>query len=374
MVDRRRRPARAAWMVAIAVLTGCQGLPDLSGASSAEVAQTLVDTRRVPGISFAVLVHGEVISSGAVGVADMETGEVVRRDTLFEGGSLTKPVIATIAMRLFEAGVFDLDEPVARTVKAPRIRDRVTYARVTPRHLLAHTSGLRNWSGDPLDDARRNVLEFKFQPGQRFSYSGEGYGILQQFLEQKSGRSMEDLSRELFEELGMSRTTLVGASSPRRTARGHWGRSPSRAARRIDHPIAALSLLSNAEDYVRLLRYEAGGSALSSETLAEFRKRQVTIERSDAPHDSYTLGWSLGWGVLERPDGAFYFQWGDNGPFRAFAAFSESSANGIVYFANGSDGLLYANEFARPALGDLSPAIAWFSRPALEWVRRIIRH
>lgn len=361
-------------MVAAAVLTGCQGLPDLSGASSAEVAQTLVDTRRVPGISFAVLMHGEVISSGAVGVADAETGEAVRRDTLFEGASLTKPVIATIAMRLFEAGVFDLEEPVAQTVKAPRIRDRVTYASVTPRHLLAHTSGLPNWSGDPLDDGRRNVLKFKFQPGQRFSYSGEGYGILQEFLEQKSGRSMEELSRELFEELGMSRTTLVGASSPRRAARGHWGRSPSREARRIDHPIAALSLLTNAEDYVRLLRYEAGGSALSPETLAEFRKRQVTIERSDATHNPYTLGWSLGWGVLERPDGAIYFQWGDNGPFRAFAAFSQSSANGIVYFANGSDGLLYVNEFARPALGDLSPAIAWFSRPALEWARRIIRY
>lgn len=364
----------AAWLVAAFVLSGCQGLPDLSGASSAEIAKALVDARRVPGISFAVLMDGEVVSSGALGVADLETGEPVRPDTLFEGASLTKPVVATLAMRLFEVGAFDLDESVAQVVMAPRIRDRATYASVTPRHLLAHTSGLPNWSGDPLDLERGNVLEFKFPPGQGFSYSGEGYGILGEFLEKKSGRSLENLSRELFDELGMSCTTLAGASSQGSVARGHWGRSPSREARRTEHPIAALSLLTHAEDYARLLRYAAVGNTFSPETLAEFRKRQVTIESSDAPRSSYNLGWSLGWGVLERSDGVIYFQWGDNGPFRAFAAFSQSTANGIVYFANGSDGLLYADELAQPVLGDLSPATAWFSRPGLEWVRRIIRY
>lgn len=361
-------------MLLLAALVGCQGPPGFAGSSSIDVARALVDTRRVPSISIATLVQAEVVSSGAFGVADLETGEAVRSDTLFEGASLTKPVVATIAMRLFQAGVFDLDEPVAKIVKAPRIRDRARYAKVSPRHLLAHTTGLPNWSGNPLDFARRNVLEFKFAPGQGFSYSGEGYGILQEFLEKKSGRSLEVLSRELFDELGMSSSTLVGAGSWGSTARGHWGRSPSREARRTDRPIAAMSLLTHAEDYARLLRYQTNRSAFSPDVLAEFRRRHVTIESSDAPDDPYTLGWSLGWGLVERPDGAVYFQWGDNGPFRALAAFSPESRNGIVYLVNGSSGLRYANALARPTLGDLSPATEWFTHPSLEWLRRIIRY
>ena len=373
-MDRGFRPACSALIVAAALLVGCQEPLALGGASSLEVAEALVATKRVPGFSYAVLIHGEVSSSGDLGVADLKTGETLRSDMLFEAASLTKPVIAAIAMRLFEAGVYDLDESVSSVVEAPRVRDRTVYALVTPRHLLSHSSGLPNWSGNPLHFERRNALKFKFQPGQGFSYSGEGYGLLLEFLERKSGRSMEDLSRELFEELGMSHTTLVGANGLGVVVRGHWGRSPSRKARRFDRPIAAFSLLTNAQDYVRFLRYEASGSALSPETVAEFRKRHVTIEDSDAPDDIYTLGWSLGWGVLERPESVVYFQWGDNGPFRALAAFSRSRGDGIVYFANGSNGLIDANAFVRPVLGDMSPAIEWFNHPVLEVVRKIIRY
>lgn len=368
---------RRVLLVLLAVVaTGCPDPPDLDGSSTAEVAQALVDTGRLPGISFAVLRQGEIVSSGSLGIADLETGEAVGPETLFEGASLTKPVVATIAMRLYDEGSFDLDEPVARTVPAPRIRDRATFAKVTPRHLLSHTSGLPNWSGDPLDLDRRDELEFAFQPGHDFAYSGEGYDILQEFLERRSGRSLAALSRELFDELGMSHSTLVGASARGSVARGHWGRSPSRPARRLDRPVAALSMLTTAPDYVRLLRYVAEGSDFSPETLRAFRAPQVVIEESEGTQGEegpITLGWSLGWGVLAGPGGTVYFQWGDNGAFRAFAAFDPKRIDGIVYLTNGSDGLLYTDELASPVLGDLSLATSWFSRPALEWVRRIIR-
>ncbi len=372
---RVRSPSTAAaWIAFSTLLVGCQVPLNFEGASSAEIASRLVAERRIPAISYAVVSNGEVVATGAHGVADLETGEAVGPDTLFEAASLTKQVVATIAMRLFAAGVFDLDESVADSVEAPRITDRATYAKVAPRHLLAHMSGLPNWSGDPLDPERDEPLAFGFQPGDQFSYSGEGYEILQAFLEKKSGRSMEELSRELFDELGMTHSTLTGTSSKGEIARGHWGLTPSRSARRSNQPVAAFSLLTNAQDYARLLQYTVREGSFSPAVLSEFRRRQVTIEQVDTSKGAaaFTLGWSLGWGILERPDATTYFQWGDNGAFRAFAAFSQDSRDGIVYFVNGSDGLVHANDLARPVLGDLSPATEWFTRPYLEWARKCL--
>ena len=388
-VETRGRPVPRAWRArsdarwavdafavasAVAAMTlgvGCSGRMELEGASTAEVASALVASGRVPGLSFAVLEAGEFAGSDALGAADLETGERVRRDTLFEGASLTKPVVAAIAMRLFDAGVFVLDEPIAPVVEAPRVRDREAWSRVTARQLLSHTSGLPNWSGDPQDLDRVDTLEFDFPPGEGFSYSGEGYGLLQEFLERESGRPLAELSRELFEELGMSDSTLVGSES---AARGHWGRSPSRPARRTDRPVAASSLLTHADDYVRFLRYEARGASVSPRTLAEFRELHATIERVETPGGAITIGWSLGWGVLERPDETIYFQWGDNGPFRALAAFGARTHDGVVFLANGSDALLHADALARPTLGDVSVAAEWFNRPGLEWLRKIVRY
>jgi len=359
--------------VSASAVAACHSRPLPAAASTAELASFLVEEARVPAISYAVLDAGQLAAADAFGLADAKDGARVDRASLFEAASLTKPVIATLAMRLFDAGLFELDEPVARVVEAPRIRDRKNYARVTPRHLLSHSSGLPNWSGDPLDRDRNDALGFDFAPGEGFSYSGEGYGLLQDFLEAKSGRRIEELAQDYFAELGMQRSALAAASAGGTTVRGHWGFAPSRMARRTEASIAALSLLSNADDYARFLQDALSGAGVSPETLREFRKRHVTIESSQELGRNYILGWSLGWGVLEGPEGSSYFQWGDNGPFRAFAAFSPSSQDGLVYFVNGSDGLLYADALTRPVLGDLSPAIGWFNHPLLEKLRKIIR-
>ena len=265
------------------------------------------------------------------------------------------------------SGLFD-------TLDEPRISDRATYALVTPRHLLSHTSGLPNWAGSSWDMVRTEPLEFAFEPGTNFRYSGEGYGLLQAFLEAKSNQSMEALSAALFAELGMTHSTLVGEKLQGDYARGHWGARPGRTARRTDRPVAAYSLVTNAADYSRFLSLSLSGVGVgvSPATLAEFRRPHIAVDSHMDPGEA-DLAWSLGWGVQQSEGRRLYFQWGDNGPFRAFAGFDPETRNGLVYFSNSSLGNLYLEPLASGALGDVSTAGSFFNNPVYEWARMLVR-
>jgi len=332
-------------------------------------AAVLVDSARVPAISYVVIESGAIAATATLGIADVERATPATDRTLFEAASLTKPVVAEIARRLYREGVYDLDEPVARTLESPRIRDQEAWLQVTPRQLLSHTSGLPNWSGDPSDPERQDALEFEFPPGTAFRYSGEGYGILLAFLETKSGIDARTLSQALFTELGMHHSTLVGADASGPFARGHWGTAPDRPARRTAMPVAAFSMLTNAAEYGRFLEHViAERRAPDDDPFGEITVHFASHTRNGCTE---SLGWSLGWGTLERCDGTIYFQWGDNGAFRAFAAFEPGTGNGIAYFANGSYGTLYADALSRPVLGDIGTAQDWFASPWLELIQRL---
>jgi len=82
---------------------------------------------------------------------------------------LTKPVVAYAALKLADQGKLDLDAPLSRYLPAPYIDGDARLEQITARRVLSHNSGFPNWrpEGKPL------VIHFT--PGERFSYSGEGF-------------------------------------------------------------------------------------------------------------------------------------------------------------------------------------------------------
>src|SRR5207244_3327775 len=124
-------------------------------------------------------------------------------DTLFGGASLSKPVFAYAVLQLVDAGVLSLDEPLASYVP-----DFVTTdpraATVTVRNVLSHTTGLPNWRNAKL------TLKTHFQPGERFSYSGEAFVWLQRAVEAKTGEPFEvTVQRLVFDPLQMRHSSFV---------------------------------------------------------------------------------------------------------------------------------------------------------------------
>ncbi|MEE9170781.1 MAG: serine hydrolase domain-containing protein, partial [bacterium] len=132
----------------------------------------IMEKADVPGLSVALIQDAKIVWDHGFGVASRETNAPVTENTVFEVGSLTKPVFAYAALKLVEDGLLDLDKPLSEYLEEEYIEDD-RISQITARRVLSHTAGFPNWR------PRGGELKIHFEPGEKFSYSGEGYVYLQ---------------------------------------------------------------------------------------------------------------------------------------------------------------------------------------------------
>jgi D-alanyl-D-alanine carboxypeptidase len=180
-----------------------------------------------PGATGAVVVDGQLLWTGATGHARLGGDGAMRPDSLFPIASTTKTVTATMAMTLAEDGALDLDRPIAWAL--PWV---VGARRITPRQLMSHSSGLRDYFSDgaiawiasrhPYHRwTRREVLRhadgLQFPPGSRHSYSNSGYVALGGVIEAASGERVDTLFQQrIAEPLGLQGSTYRYGNAPQR--------------------------------------------------------------------------------------------------------------------------------------------------------------
>lgn len=342
---------------------------------------------RIPGLSLAELRDGELVRVEVIGVADAASGEPVSEATLFEAASLSKPVFATIVLRLVERGEIDLDRPLVEYLVNERIDDR-RGDRITARMVLSHRSGLPNWGGERL--------ELAFDPGTAFNYSGEGYVYLQRVVEDLTGLSLDELARrEIFDPLGMERSRFAWSESESesltlavphdRTGRSQEKRQPIDGGPDggPDGGNAAASLHTTAAEYALFVRSWMGrGEALLApgtrrEALAAPHAMEGGETATPKPPTVWRrIAWKHGWG-FQLPDegepeavdgsgahsggllGVRVWHWGDNGPAKAFVGFDPVEGDGLVYFANSANGLAIGRALVAPVVGSMEPTFAW---------------
>ncbi|MDQ4081024.1 MAG: serine hydrolase [Gemmatimonadota bacterium] len=174
---------------------------------------------KTPGCSVGVSRHGRTVLARAYGMANLEYDVPNSTETVFEAGSVAKQFTAAAVLLLAQQGKLSLDDQVRKHI--PELPDYG--APLTIRHMIAHTSGLRDWGtiatveGWPrgsrvhthahvLDIVKRQRA-LNFKPGTEYLYSNTGYNLLAIIVERVSGRSFADFTRtEIFEPLGMTRT------------------------------------------------------------------------------------------------------------------------------------------------------------------------
>ena len=314
---------------------------------------SLMSAANVSGLAIATIDDCQLDDIAYYGVDDVETGEAVDADTIFEGASLTKTIFSVIVNQLADEGVIDLDEPLAASFDYPRVTDKDAYAKLTPRIILEHRSGFPNWASDPLDQETWGEIAFKYPPDTKFGYSGEAYQLLQAFVEAKTGQSLDDLFEQRLGDV-MAKTSL-SASGTAAFAFGHdkdGGKEKGRAVKPSPRAGAAYSVLTNAEDYARFLVHLCDGAGMSEDARGDMLRPQ-------SPTDDDDISWALGWGVQLSGDAPIYFHWGDNEQFKAFAVFNTSSRDGVVFFANAMNGLKLIEPLAEPVVGDVTPIADW---------------
>ena len=177
-------------------------------------------TTATPGCAVGAAVDGKSILAKAYGMADLEHDVRNTPDTVFEAGSVSKQFTAAAVLLLAREGKLSLDDPARKYV--PELRDYGTPLLI--RHMLNHTSGLRDWgsieaiAGWPRTSrvythahvldivARQRALNFT--PGTRWSYSNTGYNLAAVIVSRASGTPFAVFTQQrLFEPLGMTHTS-----------------------------------------------------------------------------------------------------------------------------------------------------------------------
>lgn len=341
-------------------------VPGLAVPEPAALRATMAEAR-VPGLQAAYIEDCRPAGLLALGVADTETQAPVTARTVFEAASLSKPVFAYLFMRLLDRGAVALDASFAAHLDYPRIADAAAYAKLTPRLALSHRTGLPNWAGRPDDPARTDPLALKRAPGAGFGYSGEGYQLAQRYAEASSGMALTAHFEAALGKAMPNSTFTSPLPAGVIPAYGHGADGTKAGGRALGMPAhanVAFSLRTTAADYARFLGRVCAGEGLGAGSHEQMLAPQAPVAGDEfgaalADLGAAQISWALGWGALTHHGRRIYFHWGDNGAFKAFAAFDPRTRTGAVYFANGQNGLALIDSVMTPAVGDLTPIIRW---------------
>jgi len=205
----------AALLVAAPLLHGADAI-------DAQVDQIFArwNTSATPGCAVGAAVNGAPVVAKGYGMADLEHDVKISPDSIFEAGSVSKQFTAAAILLLARDGKLSIDDPVRTYIpELPEYPQPVTI-----RHMLTHTSGLRDWgsvesiAGWPRTSrayTHAHVLEIvsrqkalNFTPGSRWSYSNTGFNLAAIIVSRVSGQSFADFTRDrLFLPLGMTHTS-----------------------------------------------------------------------------------------------------------------------------------------------------------------------
>jgi len=164
-----------------------------------------------PGCVCAVSQNGKVVVNRAYGSADMERDVPLNTNSIFDIGSLMKQFVAAATLILVQDGKLSLSDDVHKYI--PELPD---YGhKITIDNLLAHTSGIRDWSGllpfaPKGTDVWKLILRqrgLNANPGEEWSYSSSGFVLAREIVARVSGTSFSDFTRKrMFDPLGMKST------------------------------------------------------------------------------------------------------------------------------------------------------------------------
>lgn len=325
-----------------------------------------------PGGVVAVTRSGQVIFSRGYGRADVEVGIANAPATIYHMASVSKQFTAFAIAMLADQGRLSLDDDVRRHL--PEFPD---FGRtITLRHLLNHTSGLRDqwelWAmgGGLLDDVIRQQdlmrlitrqRELNFEPGAEYLYSNSGFTVLAEVVARVGGRPFPDWMREqVFAPLGMANTQIYDDHTRLVPGRAYSYRAEADGLHKAVLSygnMGATSLFSTAPDLARWLRNWHTGEVGGPRVLAMMQQRGV-LNGGD------TLGYALGIGVGRRRGLPVLSHDGADAGYRTSLTWFPTLDAGVIVLGNAAH--FDANGIARQVAeaffaGDMAPDT---SRPA----------
>src|SRR5262245_11646159 len=281
----------------------------LAGCARPDAVDTIVHDEMareyIPGVAVVVLKADQIVKLGSYGVTGTIRPIPTKVDSIFRIQSATKPFTAVATMMLVEAGKVGLDDPITKYVTGcPE-----PWRKITVRHLLGHTSGLRDFVNEPTIDLSKEWTDeellasvanrpLMFEPGDTWSYNSTNYLLLGMIIRRVTGLWYGDfMTRRIFAPLGMMHTNI---SRDRATSPKGYALDNGRAVPSSGDTSLAMSVLSYAgggiqSNVIDLAKWDR---ALRTEALL----KHSTLEQMWTPvtlNNGTTYPYGLGWNVTD---------------------------------------------------------------------------
>ncbi|HET7151372.1 MAG TPA: serine hydrolase, partial [Candidatus Acidoferrum sp.] len=322
----------------------------------------LMELYKVPGMSISVIQDFKIVFAKGYGTIGMGSNVPVGTHTLFQAGSISKPVAATGALYLVEHGKLALDEDVNQKLKTWRVPENefTKEQKVTLRRLMSHTGGLtvHGFPGYDVDEARPTLVQIfngekpantmpirvDIVPGTQERYSGGGVTIEQQLMMDVTGKSFPEFMREtVLDKIGMTDSsyeqplpaaraamTVIGTYMDGKPVRGKWHIYPE---------MAAAGLWTTPTDLAKFaIEIANSRNGRSNKVLTQ----KITEEMLTPVMDGAGLGFFL---EKENP-GQFGHDGSDEG-FQAMLTMNWQTGNGLAIMADSDSGISAANYVVR---------------------------
>lgn len=346
-----------------------------------EKIEYLMKTANVSGTAISVFNDNQPIYSKTFGLANVAKNTPLQQSSVMYGASFAKTVFAYIAMQHVQEKIIDLDKPLVEYLTKPLpdyqingwnrgykdLREDERYKKITARMCLTHTTGFPNWRWFEAD----KKLKFKFDPGTRYSYSGEGLYFLQFVIEQITGKDYETISQErIFKPLGMANTSQVWQTRfDTNICYGHNANGEPYELMKWKEASAGGSMTTTLEDYTKFYKALISSKGLSKKSFSAMTNTQVRIKsRSQfgplakvdgTDNDNIQLGYGLGVGTFKTPYGRAFFKEGHDDGWGHYSICFPDKKIAIVIMTNNDNGESIFKELLAYGIGDTFTPWQW---------------
>jgi CubicO group peptidase (beta-lactamase class C family) len=261
--------------------------------------------RQITGLSLAIIQDGKIVKAQGYGFTDKTNKIAVMPDTLFQAGSVSKPVAASGALHLVEKGHLSLDSDVntrLRTWKVPE-NEFTKEKKVTLRNILSHSAGLtvHGFPGyatdsnmptlvqilDGVKPANTPAIRVDIVPGSKMRYSGGGYVVLQQLIMDVTDQAFPKFMHDtVLQPLGMTNSTYeqpLPQDMAARAATGYYSDGRAVPGRWHIYPeMAPAGLWTTASDLARFdIGIQQAIAGKSNSVISQSMARQMLTQQKD---------------------------------------------------------------------------------------------
>lgn len=344
--------------------------------------EALMDSASVHGLALAIFNDNKIVYQKAFGYRRFDTKDPLTDSTNMYGASLSKAVFGVLVMQLVEEGVLSLDTPLQSYLDKKiydyrplarwhdDFRDLASdslYHKITARMCLNHTSGFPNWRWYQ-EDKKLRVL---FEPGTRYSYSGEGFTYLQVVIEKLLGKNLEVLAQErIFKPLNMKHTSYQWHPVfEENFAFGHAATGAIFEKDKDNEPRGASTLETTLSDYSKFMEAVLQQKLLEPASYEELFKSGIRIRsirqfpplanKDSTLNDAIELSYGLGWGIIASPHGLGAFKEGHGEGFQHYSILYPEAGTGILIMANSDNGEGMFVELLSLGIADIYSPTEW---------------